>query len=99
MSIVTDRKDLDTTLLPNGQQVTYLALSEEERAKGFIRPIRASYIHEKCGTSTKMAQALAETYARKPGFYSGTFCAACQAHFPVGVDGEFVWEDGTKVGS
>lgn len=29
----------------NGQHKTYLALSEEERAKGFIRPIRTKYIH------------------------------------------------------
>jgi hypothetical protein len=46
-----------------------------------------------------MGQALAETYARNPYFYSGTFCCCCHAHFPVGEDGEFVWEDGTKVGT
>ena len=46
-----------------------------------------------------MGQALAETYARNPYFYSGTFCCRCRAHFPVGEDGEFVWEDGTKVGT
>ena len=42
---------------------------------------------------TSMGQAIAETYARKPKFYSGTFCVNCE-------DGEFVWiDDGTKVGS
>jgi len=42
-----------------------------------------------------MSLALAETYARCPDFYSGTFCVQCGAHFPVGADGEFVWA-GTK---
>jgi hypothetical protein len=43
-----------------------------------------------------MGQTLAETYARDPAFYSGTFCCGCGKHFPVGEDGEFVW-DGTDV--
>ena len=77
-----------------------MVLSDEERAKGFVRPVRRSYVHAKCGVVTTMGQALAETYARQPGFYSGTFCCGCAAHFPVGEDGEFVW-DGTneKVGT
>ena len=32
-------------LLPDGQQKDYLVLTEEERAKGFIRPVRRSYRH------------------------------------------------------
>lgn len=99
MGTVDDRSQLDETIGPDGQQKNYLVLSAEERAKGFVRPVRCTYIHEKCGTSTKMGLAIAETYARKPGFYSGTFCAYCREHFPVGEDGEFVWEDGSKVGS
>jgi hypothetical protein len=82
-----------------GQQKAYVVLSEEERSKGLIRPVRRSYVHQKCGVVTKMGQALAETYARDPYFYSGTFCVACGVHLPVGEDGEFVWEDGTKVGT
>ncbi len=135
-------------LLPNGQQKGYVVLSAEERAKGFVRPVRHSYVHtgsgprhptrhltddEKqrygeygyvlyeayppgtgpagkfwtteelkggCGTVTTMGQALAETYARDPKFYSGTFCCGCRKHFSVGAYGEFVW-DGTneKVGT
>lgn len=83
-----------------GQQKAYVVLSEDERAKGFVRPVRRSYVHEKCGVVTTMGQALAETYARDPYFYSGTFCCGCGAHFPVGEDGEFLW-DGTseKVGA
>ena len=44
-----------------------------------------------CGATTTMGQSLAETYARQPDFYGGTFCATCGNHFPVGADGEFVW--------
>lgn len=83
-----------------GQQQDYVVLAEEERAKGFVRPVRRSYLHLKCGGITTMGQTLAETYARDPGFYSGTFCSHCGTHFPVGADGEFIWQ-GTeeKVGT
>lgn len=83
-----------------GQQKGYVVLAEEERAKGFVRPLRHYYVHLKCGAVTKMGHTLAATFARDPYFYSGTFCATCRAHFPVGEDGEFVW-DGTaeKVGT
>lgn len=85
---------------PNtGQHKSYLVLCDEERAKGFVRPVRRTYVHQKCGASTTMGQALAETYARDPLFYGATFCVWCNSHFPVGCDGEFVWEDGSKVGS
>jgi hypothetical protein len=30
---------------PDGQQEAYLVLSEEERAKGFVRPLRRGYVH------------------------------------------------------
>lgn len=95
--VTPDHKEID----PNtGMQKGYVVLSEAERAKGFVRPYRDSYIHEKCGVLTKMGRSIAETYARDPFFYSGTFCAGCGSHFPVGEDGEFVW-DGTdeKVGT
>jgi hypothetical protein len=82
-----NRVDPDT-----GLQDTYLVLSDEERAKGFVRPLRVTYIHERCGTATTMARPIAETYARNPHFYGGTYCAKCQDHFPVGPDGEFVWD-------
>lgn len=86
-------------LKPNGQQRDYVVLAEEERAKGFVRPVRRTYVHQKCGAATTMSQTIAETYARQPDFYSGTFCVGCGAHFPVGEDGEFVWDDGSKVGT
>lgn len=73
-----------------GLQKGYLVLSEDERAKGFIRPYRDSYTHRVCGVNTKMGKAIAETYARDPKFYNGTFCAGCRKHFPLS---EFVWRD------
>ncbi|HET8627445.1 MAG TPA: hypothetical protein VFL91_08495 [Thermomicrobiales bacterium] len=86
-----------------GQQKTYLVLSDEERAKGFVRPVRESYRHVACGTVTTMGRAIAETFARNPAFYGGTFCFQCGAHFPLrNPDGSaaFVWEpDGSPVGS
>lgn len=74
-----------------GMQKGYVVLAEEERAKGLMRPLRKAYTHLKCGSDTTMGQTIAETYARDPFFYSGTFCVQCRAHFPVGEDGEFVW--------
>lgn len=32
-------------LKPNGQQRDYVVLSAEERARGFVRPVRDSYVH------------------------------------------------------
>lgn len=83
-------------LLPSGQQKGYVVLSAEERAKGFVRPVRATYKHVTCGSTTTMGTALAETYARDPGFYAGTFCVTCRTHKPLT---EFVWMDGSRVGS
>lgn len=130
-----------------GMQKGYVVLSEAERAKGFVRPVRRSYRHvgcrpkyptrplteqEKkgpdvgyvayeeyppeespligrfwtqkqldsgCGETTTMGLALAETYARDPKFYGATMCCHCREHFPVGEQGEFVWEDGSRVGT
>lgn len=82
-------------LRPDGMQKAYVVLSEAERAKGFVQPVRRDYQHLKCGVVTTMGVALAETYARDPTFYYGTFCAYCGGHFPVGEAGEFVWY-GTK---
>lgn len=76
----------------SGMQDTYLVLSEDERAQGFVRPVRRSYKHLICGSVTTMGQEIAETYARDPHFYGGTFCAACRSHFPVGENGQFVWD-------
>lgn len=88
--LTTDRNDPRLNQhREDGQQEVYLVLSEEERAKGFVRPYRASYVHDKgCGATTTMGRALAETWARDPKFYGGTFCSVCGNHFPVS---EFHW--------
>ncbi len=101
MSLTTDPTDPRLTRgnddKPVPQAEVYIVLSEEERAKGFVRPVRRSYRHKQCGTVTTMGTALAETYARDPSFYGGTYCCGCSMHRPVG---EFVWEpDGQVVGS
>jgi hypothetical protein len=120
-------------------------ISAEERANGFVRPVRLTYRHvgapapknlrdltdkehkrydgrgyvkfelygaeraplagrywtqsefnrvntPGCGIATKMAQSIAETFARNPNFYYDTYCARCRKRFPVGEYGEFVWE-------
>jgi hypothetical protein len=97
-----------------GQQKDYVVLTAEERGKGFVRPVRRTYIHvglnpkmsgivlikageHGCGSRTTMALPIAETYARDPEFYSGTFCCSCSTHRPLE---EFVWEGTTeRVGS
>lgn len=136
--LTTDRNEpLLNETDSSGQNKAYLVLSEEERQKGFVRPVRNSYTHVgkspkyplrdltedeqkqyaqfgyvkyeeypeelkplsgrfwtrkdlngRCGTTTTMGQALAETYARNPKFYGSTFCVHCGAHFSVD---EFVW--------
>lgn len=92
MGLTTDRND---PCLQNqkedGLNSCYLILSEEERSKGFVRPVRKTYVHT-CGAATTMAQEIAETYARLPNFYGATYCIGCRKHLPVE---EFVW-DGTS---
>lgn len=146
MGLTTDHNDpgLKQTR-SDGQQEVYLVLSDEERAKGFVRPVRTRYKHvgvrpknparpltpeeqerykafgyvayeeyppgdsalvgrfwtagqldSGCGTVTTMGPALAETYAHDPEFYGATFCCGCHKHMPLE---EFVWDDGTPVGS
>lgn len=98
MSTTSDRNDPAIhAKQPNGQNEKYLVLSDEEIAKGYIRPYRDSYVHEKCGVLTRMGEAISATYARDPKFYGRTFCCGCRQHYPVC---EFVWDGTTdKVGS
>ena len=49
-----------------------------------------------CGASTRVPEAVAQTYAANPGYYGSTFCCGCGQYRPVGAEGEFVW-DGTDV--
>lgn len=111
-------RGIDTDEVPQAE--VYLVLSDEERAKGFVRPVRTAYVHRfwkdwrdeplpdvitpenrgelgGCGALTTMGLAIAETYARDPKFYGGTYCTGCSKHLPIE---EFRWDaDGTVVGS
>lgn len=95
MGLTTDHNDPRLTHgvdeYPLGQAPVYLVLSDEDRARGRLRPLRWSYWHTVCGQITSMTDAIAETYATDPGFYGATFCATCRMHRPVGADGEFHW--------
>lgn len=89
---------------PSPQADVYLVLSEDERAQGFVRPVRKTYVHKRgmsqrtpaCGQATTMSRELADTYARDPKFYGATYCVGCRMHLPVN---EFDWDDGEMVGS
>jgi hypothetical protein len=88
--VTTEHREIDPE---TGQQKGYVVLTPEERAKGFVRPVRRTYTHiGGCGNDTTMGISIAETYARDPGFYSGTFCCYCREHRPLN---EFVWK-GTR---
>lgn len=92
--VTPDHREIDPT---TGMQKGYVVLSQEERAEGFVRPFRNKYIHDKCGVETRIGQSIAETYARDPKFYGGTYCVGCRTHFPVE---EFKWSNtNEKVGS
>lgn len=80
----------------NGQHADYWVLPEAQRKDGFVRPIRRTYVHGKCGVATTMSTPLAETYAKNPNYYGSTFCCGCSQHYPVD---QFVWNDGSVVGS
>lgn len=84
---------------PTEQADVYLVLSESDRSNGFVRPLRTTYKHLTCGSTTTMSVAIAETYARQPSFYGATYCVHCKMHRPVGQDGEFEWSDGSMVGT
>jgi hypothetical protein len=88
--VTTDHREINPA---TGQQKGYVVLSAEERHKGFVRPVRQTYTHTVCGRDTTMGLALAETYARDPEFYNGTFCCYCREHKPLI---EFVWKGTTE---
>ena len=98
MTVTTDRSDprlgwgLDFE--PVQQRKAYLVLSDEERAAGFVRPVRVTYIHKTCDTTTTMNHAIAETYARDPSFYGATYCCFCKMHLPVS---QFRWVDDREI--
>lgn len=63
----------------------------EETAAGCIRPIRDGITHLTCGTTTIMTPRMAKSFARAPSYYRDTKCYHCNAKFPIGQGGQFVW--------
>lgn len=93
-SLPSEYREIDPA---TGMQKGYAVLSAEERAKGFVRPVREVYTHRVCGADTRMSRDIAETFARNPGFYGRAFCIQCRKHFPLD---QFVWLGTTEaVGS
>lgn len=86
--VTLDHREIIQGGVRDGQQKGYIVLSDAERAKGFVRPYRDSYMHKPCRTTTTMGRTIAETYARDPKFYGETFCVHCKHHFPLD---QFVW--------
>lgn len=78
MSLTTDRDDANLhKTKENGQNEAYLILSDEERAKGFVRPVRTTYKHvgkkvEREGTIESLEDHLTEGsakyYSREQGY-------------------------------
>jgi hypothetical protein len=82
------------------QHKAYWVLSEAERAKGFVRPVRDRYRHETCGSVTTMGRALSETYAREPGFYGRPSArAAANTSLLARTASSCGLDDGEKVGT
>ncbi len=47
MALTTDPNDPELhNVEPSGMQKKYLVLSDKERAKGFVWPVRQTYVHE-----------------------------------------------------
>jgi hypothetical protein len=66
MSLTTDPNDpklKEGQQNPTGQHEIYLVLSEEERDKGFVRPVRHSYVH--IGRKTEMKGGTIEPLPRE----------------------------------
>ena len=53
--VTSDHREINPE---TGQQKGYVVLSEDERSKGFVRPVRRTYKHLKCGSTTTMGQSL-----------------------------------------
>ena len=64
-------------------------LTDRDDSRGFVRPLRNSYSHQRCGVITTMTDTIAEAYATDPKFYTAAFCLHCGKHYP---SDEFIWE-------
>lgn len=58
-------------------QPVFPALSAEETARGFIRPLRNIYRHSTCRGATVITWDVAESFARDPEFHVVVRCGCC----------------------
>jgi hypothetical protein len=72
--ITTDRNNPDlghgSDSTPVPQNKAYLVLSEEERAKGFVRPVRRSYVHVGPKGPSRELRPLTEDEKKRYGQYN-----------------------------
>ncbi len=85
----------ELTIEENKQYEKYDYVKFEEYSKNEASKLGRFWTQEQlntigkgCRTTTTISKPIAETYARDPKFYSGTFCCGCKKHFPVN---EFQW--------
>lgn len=55
-------------IIQSGQQRDYVVLSSEERAKGFVRPVRRAYLHVGCPAPANLRKLTPEEIERYVGF-------------------------------
>lgn len=63
-------------------------LTPAEIAKGFIRPLRATFRHDECGEVMAMSNTMASNCAKDPKHYAEMFCMKCKSNFSLK---EFRW--------
>lgn len=68
-------------------------LSEAEKAAGYVRPLRYTYMHEVCENLAFLSPEQAQLFARNPKFLGSLYCRKCERSCSVD---EFVWCNGVK---
>lgn len=68
----------------NGQQRDYVTLPEDQRTEVDLAGVPVVYIHEQCGTGTRMPEEIVRSYLKDPFLYgaNSTFCAGCLKQVP-----------------
>ena len=67
----------------SGMQAGYVVLSEDERAKGFVRPFRKSYVHVGCPPPANLRDLTSEEHERYDQFGYLKFEAYPEEKLPV----------------
>lgn len=71
-------------LQADGQHRDYVTLPPEQRTDGDLVGVPVVYIHEVCGTGTRMPEEIVRSYLNNPFLYGAntTFCVGCSRHVP-----------------